>query len=119
MNSDTYKNLITEATSDPKCDFCYRKMVTWRYKANDFVVPAVKYVSRGDWAACDTCAEYIESDKLDDLAFLISGLRVLSNPEIKAMAGSDQEAYHIVLYHWTREFYRAFAKSRTGERVKA
>lgn len=44
------------------CDFCCSRTdkVTWRYPCNSFVT----YVetSYGDWAACDVCHEFIESN---------------------------------------------------------
>lgn len=119
MDSTDYQNLITEATSRPACDFCQANKVEWRYRATDFIASLeLRYMSRGDWAACAKCSEYIESDKLDDLAFLISGLQASRNPEFNDLAGVDKDALHHIYYYWTRDLYRKFAANRTGERVK-
>lgn len=120
MSSVNYSDLIYEAISEPKwCDFCHRTEVNWRYLARGFDIPELKWRSVGDWAACDKCAEYIESGKLDELAFLISGIIALSHPKVKDMAGVDQEAFHHLYYYWLRALFREFARNRTGERVKA
>src|SRR5262245_39582539 len=49
-------------TSEVICDFCSSTEVRWSYMAEDFVIlePRIEWGSRGGWAACDTCHDYIE-----------------------------------------------------------
>lgn len=110
---------VTEVSSTPVCDFCRQPSVAWDYPASDFIIPEVKWGSRGHWAACAKCADYIESDKLDDLAFLISGLLAQQDARAKDLAGSDKDALHHLHYYWMRRLYREFASHRKGPRVSA
>jgi hypothetical protein len=53
------------------CDFCSHPSVGWRYPARSFVAYITDEVagqSVGDWAACDTCHEFIENDDRAGLA---------------------------------------------------
>lgn len=56
-----------------RCDFCNMDESTWRLPVRSFPLPfsrsieealnaegAPQHMSSGDWAACDTCARYIE-----------------------------------------------------------
>jgi hypothetical protein len=110
---------ITETASTPVCDFCRRPGVLWRYPATDFIIPEVRLRVKGDWAACGKCADYIESDKLDDLAFLISGLLAQQDDRAQNLAGSDQDALHHLHYYWMRRLYREFTAHRQGSRISA
>lgn len=119
MANTNYDSLITEATSRPTCDFCHKGKVVWRYPATDFLIPEVRWASVGDWAACDICAKYIEDSKLDELAFLVSGILALSNPEAQDLAGEHKDALHHLHYYWMRKLYREFSAHRKGERTKS
>jgi hypothetical protein len=46
------------------CDFCSAPEVGWSYDARDFgvVEPAVGWGSRGGWAACEPCHNFIEAN---------------------------------------------------------
>jgi hypothetical protein len=57
-------------TSEVICDFCSSPDVRWSYQAVDFVIdePRIEWGSRGGWAACDTCHDYIEHNDRAGLA---------------------------------------------------
>lgn len=100
------------------CDFCKRPNPTWEYPCKDFIMLEVRWGSQGSWAACEDCAEFIEKDCLDELAFLISGLEVARELAANGMElNSQTEVYHTILYGKTRQLYALFNKNRKGTRV--
>ena len=106
----------TQMTDDKiYCDFCKRPIVVWRYPCNNFIIPEVMWGSVGDWAACDACADYIEKDKLEDLAYLISGLQIMSGND----PTFELELIHTIVYGSLRELYSKFKANRKGSRVLA
>ena len=118
-------------TDNKFCDFCKRPNPYWRYPCRSFAqVPFgalqikarmdIWWGSDNDWAACEDCAPYIEDNKLDDLAFLISGLEAArylasSGRELN----SETEGLHIIIYGELKKLYRNFSKNRKGSRVLA
>ena len=51
-------------SGEPICDFCSAPEVAWSYDARDFgvVEPDVGWGSRGGWAACEPCHNFIEAN---------------------------------------------------------
>lgn len=100
------------------CDFCHRPLAVWHYPCQDFtykVMGIQDFQSKDFWAACGQCAEYIEKEQMDDLAFLLSGLFTIpgNDPTI------EQQSLHNVLYGEFRNMYRLFQAHRAGPRVLA
>lgn len=54
---------VEVVSGDPMCDFCSSPEVAWSYDARDFEVvePEVHWGSRGGWAACEACHNFIEA----------------------------------------------------------
>jgi hypothetical protein len=96
-----------EAVSTPICDFCNSKNVEWRYPADSFAVEEIKYISQQDWAACESCANLIESYDLRTLARRSPGYKDL----LKAV--NEDLAVMIVV-----EFHLQFMIHRTGPRIR-
>jgi hypothetical protein len=61
---------VVVQTSEVICDFCSSPDVRWSYTAEDFVIvePRIEWGSRGGWAACDTCHDFIEKGDREGLA---------------------------------------------------
>ena len=56
------------STSNPICDFCSSSNVHWRYPAKDFIPDSsIPWGSRGDWAACNGCHDFIEENDREGL----------------------------------------------------
>ena len=113
-----------QPTSDKVCDFCKRPNPYWAYPCADFVMPIiaignevleVNWASQGEWAACETCADYIESNDLDSLAFLLSGIVATKGQD----PSPETEYVHGVLYGATKQLYQSFSNNRKGARVLA
>lgn len=70
------------------CDFCHQRGgVRWEYPATDFIFGAAAYDvdtgkvmmerelhSKGGWAACQRCADLVDSGYYDTLAFVCAGV---------------------------------------------
>ena len=61
------------------CDFCSSPEIVWAYPCSNFGITAIMlkrdgegvhfpWASEGGWAACETCAAYIEAEDWDGLA---------------------------------------------------
>jgi hypothetical protein len=92
------------------CDFCSEPDVAWRYPVRSFLAYAVAGVfgqSVGDWAACATCHDLIETGDRQGLSE--RSLRTLldKNPGIRA-AASELRAQ-------IRGFHEMFFANRLGE----
>ena len=51
------------------CDFCSVHKVTWSYPCKSFVYIPDLIASEGEWAACDTCHDFIEKGMNQVLAY--------------------------------------------------
>jgi hypothetical protein len=98
-------------TDDPICDFCSTHEVAWSYPAMDFGVvdPNLGWGSRGDWAACGPCHDFIEDDDRKALAKRSLDLFFEHNPQIPDLPHIRQRVFqHVQLMH------AAFFNVRTG-----
>lgn len=48
-----------------KCDFCSASNPTHVLPVRDFVVPDTHELSRGNWCACDGCANLLRDERMD------------------------------------------------------
>ncbi len=93
------------------CDFCSSTPVTWSYPAKtheSFAMEGLRGESVGDWAACDICHEYIESDNWQALLDRSCATFVLQHPNI-----SDR-----FLREDLKSFHNLFRMHRTGPAVQ-
>jgi hypothetical protein len=102
-------------TDEPICDFCSTRQVGWSYFARDFRVadPDLGWGSRGGWAACDSCHEYIEANDRKRLAQRSAELFFKFNPQIP----DDAKMRKIILDH-VRVMHEVFFQVRIGEGQK-
>ena len=56
-----------EVPTRGRCDFCQAEDPTWVLPARDFDLVGLPTGSKGDWAACDTCANLISMDRWNAL----------------------------------------------------
>ena len=72
-------------TDIPVCDFCSTPEVSWGYEARDFHVkePDVRWGSRGGWAACGPCHDFIEANDRKGLTERSVDLFYSTNPELE------------------------------------
>ncbi|MCW5979600.1 MAG: hypothetical protein KIT09_16095 [Bryobacteraceae bacterium] len=91
------------------CDFCSEPNVAWRYPAQSFlayVIAGVFGESVGDWAACRTCHELIETGDQSGLLERSLGTLLEKNP---GMRPAEEE-----LRRQLADFHRMFFSHRTG-----
>jgi hypothetical protein len=95
------------------CDFCSAPSPAWRYPARTFLaycIPNIAGESVGDWAACDSCHDLIESDDK-------RGLAKRSLDELISKHAESREAA-AVLYEELAGLHQKFFEHRTGAAVK-
>jgi hypothetical protein len=93
----------------PICDFCSSPDVAFVYPARTFaayVFDGIVGESVGDWAACPTCHELIESDRQTELIERSLVTLLERNPDMKL-------AEHELRDH-IRSFHIAFFQHRAG-----
>ena len=102
------------ATGIPStCDFCTMAAPMWRHPCRTFVVITTKtstrtkhYRSIGDWAACETCSEFIRRRQWDSL------LDRMSTDIPSITSDPDRQAS---LREFQCNLLRAFRENRTAE----
>jgi hypothetical protein len=55
------------AGSNAVCDFCRQPHPVKCYRATSFILPAYRFISEGDWAACASCHSLLQAGKYRDL----------------------------------------------------
>jgi hypothetical protein len=93
----------------PICDFCSSPEVAFVYPARTFaayVFDGIVGESVGNWAACPTCHELIESDHQADLVERSLETLIERQPEMKYA--------EIELRDQIRSFHVLFFRNRTG-----
>jgi hypothetical protein len=87
-------------SGEPICDFCSAREVGWCYDARDFgvVEPAVQWGSRGGWAACNPCHDFIEANDRKGLCERSVKLFYENHPEM-ADAPEDFIRHQVMLMH--------------------
>lgn len=86
----------THMDSTPVCDFCGNPHPQWRYQTESFSVPIVDsdkdfFMSVGDWAACNECADLIDARREFDLLLRASK----SHPLVRAGGITYRQAMSI------------------------
>lgn len=99
---------------DTRCDFCYANNPQWLVPANDFVdVEGVRDLSlpgapgtgsRGDWGACDECADLIRMNRWE---FLVRRVK-------RAYAALHGEPMHPYVERYVRKQYKELRRQITG-----
>ncbi len=93
----------------PKCDFCSGFNIAWVYPAASFqFIPGIG--SEGDWAACEPCAEIIETGDPVSLARHVARLYV----EYHELGSADAVE---VMAAALEDLHREFFAHRKGERL--
>jgi hypothetical protein len=82
------------------CDFCSDRDIAWSYSARDFgvVEPNVQWGSRGSWAACQPCHDFIEANDRKGLTERSVKNFYVAHPEMKEVP-EDFLRKHVMLMH--------------------
>lgn len=82
--------LPNEITADTRCDFCFWRNPQWVIPAKDFEYESwakigmpVRGTSVGSWAACDTCADFVNRGLWSNLQRRASAAYVQTNLEME------------------------------------
>src|SRR5690348_11233473 len=97
------------AMNSLRCDFCFFSAPKWSYPCKDFVALDAGPIgagSKGDWAACDVCSEFIEKGDWDGLIKRVSHSFHLRYPMIPV----DE----VMIYF--QDIYKKFRANRSGPR---
>jgi hypothetical protein len=97
------------------CDFCYDPKPAVLFPAKDFAAPHPKpetdlcldpgWISSSGWAACDTCAVFVQSENYDGLAKRAASLV----PGVPTERRDDPG-----LIDFLKDVYAKFHAARTG-----
>jgi hypothetical protein len=96
------------------CDFCSGQPVVAAYPCRDFTISDMPVGSKGTWAACAVCAQLIDADQRDALAWRAVELanRNLLFGETGPVPMPADEALALM-----RELHELFFAHRTGPSV--
>jgi hypothetical protein len=97
----------------PICDFCSDPNIAWSYAAGDFHIPDMTWGSRGGWAACETCHDFIEANDHEGLARHSVEQFFVYHKEIP-----DERAVRKLIINHVRQVHAEFFKLRKGEAQK-
>lgn len=107
--------------SEPQCDFCDSREIAWRYRAKSFALATTltfkgithtfPWGSEGDWAACDTCSNYIEAEDWDGLA----DRSYKTNPLAALFEAEEISDFRDALLR----LFKEFQSHRIGDRMKS
>lgn len=87
------------------CDFCSQPGPRWRYPAKSF--ESHSYGSISDWAACDTCHQFIEAGNYKALARRAADAMLTTKPLLRVV-GRKAVAIDV------RKFHLQFKAARSG-----
>ena len=79
------------------CDFCSTGRAEWELPAKTFTA-AEGHISAENWAACNTCATFIEKDNWDALVQYVKAQYVVKNPDLPRAAIPALESQLKTLY---------------------
>jgi hypothetical protein len=96
------------------CDFCSGQPVVVAYPCRDFTISDVPVGSTGAWAACADCAQLIDADQRDALAW-----RAVDRANRNLLVGETGPVPVPAdeLFAWLRTLHELFFAHRTGPSV--